>query len=273
MRKTIYFIVYVVVAVIGLLLLIFNHQALETRALAVVLHDIVIAGGIIFIVPGVVMLLSSLRPKHDALGNVITRPWFSTLIGVLALIWGITMICMPDGFIGNLNITLGVSLILAGVAQIIWIVKSASSTILRFIVPAAAIAVGILLLTILNHYPDNGKSAQMAAILSGISFMVWSVNGIVSLRSPGVARAAHEAAKEERKSEKEQRKADKEAALDARKEEEKELKAKEAGKPEDSDKETGASEKEENNAGPGSADSAPMEEKTDKNPSVESEVK
>lgn len=217
MKKTVYFITYVVVAVIGLLLLIFNHQALETRALAVVLHDIIIAGGIIFIIPGIVMLAMSLKPKHDEMGNVITRPWFSTLIGVLALIWGITMICMPDGFIGNLNITLGISLILAGVAQMIWIVKSSSSTFFRFIVPSAVIAIGIVLLSVLNHYPDNGQSAQMACIISGITFMVWGVNGIVALRSPGVAHAAHEAAKEERKSEKEQRKADEKAAKEERK--------------------------------------------------------
>ena len=208
MKKAVYFITYLVVAVIGLLLLIFNNQATLSESLAVTLHNILIAGGIIFILPGVALLLMTLRPKRDESGNIVTRPWISTLIAAISLIWGITMVCMPYGFLHNLNITLGVSLLLAGIAQMVWIVKTASSTFWRFIIPFLVIVAGILVVSVFNQ-SDNGSNAQIATIISGISFIAWGVNGFISLRSPGVAHAAHEAAKKEHKAEKAEAKAEK----------------------------------------------------------------
>ncbi|MDE5869642.1 MAG: hypothetical protein K2H18_05370, partial [Muribaculaceae bacterium] len=86
------------------------------------------------------------------------------------------------------------------------------------IVPALTVVVGILVCSVLNHYPDNGKSAQIGAIISGVMLLIWGVNGFFSLRSKRVVAAADKAAKVERKAEKEERKAQKEQAKEAQKE-------------------------------------------------------
>ena len=205
MKKALYSLCYAVGLAIGILLCIFNYQALNADH--PMLRYILIATGIIFIIPGVVQLISSLHPKRDDAGNILKRSWYSTLIAILALLWGISILCMPDGFAGNLSITLGVSVILAGLAQIVWIVRSAESTFLRFIIPLLTIASGLVVVTLLNNYPDDGHSAQMGCIVSGITLVVWSVNGFMALRSKRVVAAADKAAKSEKKADRAEEKA------------------------------------------------------------------
>lgn len=208
MKKVLYACSYIAALVIGVLMLIFNYQALNSDQ--PVLRALVIASGVLFIVPAVILLLASLSPKRDDKGEIIKRPWFTTVIAVLALIWGILMICMPSGLLGNLNITLGISLILVGIAQVIWIIKSKESTFWRFIIPILSVCVGIITLTLLNNYPDAGNSAQWAAIVSGLTLVLWGINGFASLRSKRILAVEHEAGKNERKAEKEEKKAEKE---------------------------------------------------------------
>jgi len=180
MRKTIYSLCYLAGAAVGIMLCIFNYMTLKPDH--PILTYLMIATGIIFIIPGIAQLISSLHPKRDTSGNIVERRWYSTIIAVLALLWGISILCMPDGFVGNLSITIGVSVILAGIAQIVWIVRSAGSTFLRFIIPLLTIAAGITAITIFNHYPDHGHSAQTACILCGITLVVWAGNGFMALR-------------------------------------------------------------------------------------------
>lgn len=121
MRKIIYALVYLIALVAGVCLLVFNHQAMEeTRP---VLRYVIMGAGVAFVIPGICFLIASLRPRRDSNGVVVSRPWFSTIMGVIALVWGILLLCMPSGFLGNLNISLGVSLIIVSLAQIVWIVK------------------------------------------------------------------------------------------------------------------------------------------------------
>ncbi len=216
MKKTLFFICYVVGMLIGVMLLIFNYEAMNRDQ--AMLQYTMIAAGVIFIIPGIFQLISSLSPKKDEFGNILPRKWYSTVVAVIALLWGIYILIMPLGYKDNLSITLGISLILAGVAQAVWIVKTSESTFLRFIVPVVTVVVGILVCSVLNHYPDNGKSAQIGAIISGVMLLIWGVNGFFSLRSKRVVAAADKAAKVERKAEKEERKAQKEQAKEARKE-------------------------------------------------------
>lgn len=229
MKKVIYFICYVVGLLIGVSLLIFNYEAMD-RDQTVLRYTLLIAG-VLFVIPGLIQLIASLRPKRDENGNILPHKWYTTVVAVLALLWGIYMLIFPLGYNNNLSITLGVSLILAGLAQGVWIVRTSESTFLRFIVPIVTIAVGVLVCTVFNHYPDNGKSAQIGAIISGIMLIIWGVNGFFSLRSKRVVAAADRAAKEERKVVKEERKAEKiqakadaKAASEAEKEKEKEEK-------------------------------------------------
>lgn len=215
MKKTLYFICYVIGLLLGVLLLVFNYEAMNRDQ--TVLRYTMMATGIIFIIPGVIQLISSLVPKRDEFGNILPRKWYATVVAILALLWGIYILIFPLGYNDTLSISLGVSLILAGLAQTVWIVKTSESTVLRFIVPLVTIGLGVVIIAFLNKY-DNGKSAQIAAIVSGIMMIIWGVNGFFSLRSKRVVAAADKAARIERKAEKEERKTAKAEAKEEAKE-------------------------------------------------------
>lgn len=205
MKKVIYFICYVVGMLIGVSLLIFNYEALDKTP--TMLRYTMMAAGICFIIPGIIQLIASLHPKKDENGNILPHKWYTTLVAIVALLWGIYILLFPTGYNNDFSITLGVSIVLVGLAQAVWIVRTSESTFLRFIVPCVSVILGILICTVFNSYPDTGKSAQTAAILSGIMLLVWGVNGFFSLRSKRVVAAADKAAHLERKAEKEERKA------------------------------------------------------------------
>ena len=137
MKKTLFFICYVVGMLIGVMLLIFNYETMNRDQ--TLLRYAMLATGVIFIIPGVFQLIASLSPKKDENGNILPRKWYSTVIAVIALLWGIYILIMPLGYDGSLRITLGVSLVLAGVAQAAWIVRTAESTFLRFLVPSVTV--------------------------------------------------------------------------------------------------------------------------------------
>ncbi|MBD5183507.1 MAG: hypothetical protein HDS97_01240 [Bacteroidales bacterium] len=232
MKKVIYFICYVVGLLLGAGILIFNYQALDKSP--DVLNILMIAVGVLFIVPALIQLISLLFPKKDEFGNILPHKWYSTIVAILALLWGIYMLIFPLGYDDSLSISLGISLMLAGLAQIVWIVRSSESTFLRFIIPILTIAVGVIDLTVFNHYPDEIHGAQTAAIISGIMMIIWGVNGFFSLRSKRVIAAGHKAEKEERKTVKEERKAAKEEAKQQAKALEESPAAPEEGKKEES---------------------------------------
>lgn len=216
MKKVIYFICYVIATLIGVSLLIFNYETLDRDQS--MLRYTMVAAGVIFIIPAIIQLISSLIPKKDEHGNILPKKWYTTVVAILALLWGIYILLFPLGYNNEFNYTLGISLILIGFAQAAWIIRTSESTFLRFIVPVVAVVLGVLIFTIFNHTPDAGKSAQIGAILSGIMIVIWGINGFLSLRSKRVVAAADKAAHIERKNVKEERKAEKEARKEAEKE-------------------------------------------------------
>lgn len=216
MKKALFFICYLIGLLIGAMLLIFNAQALDRDP--VTLRYTMMAAGVIFIIPALIQLLSSLSPKRDELGNILPRKWYAVIVAVLALLWGIYILIFPTGYANTLAITLGVSLILAGIAQAVWIVRTAESTFLRFIVPIVTLVVGVVICVFLSADSGSGKDDQLSAIISGIMLVVWGVNGFMSLRSKRVVAAADKAAKTERKAEKEERRAEKAQAKETAKE-------------------------------------------------------
>lgn len=214
MKKALFFICYLIGLLIGAMLLIFNAQALDRDPVA--LRFAMLAAGVIFIIPALIQLLSSLSPKRDEFGNILPRKWYATIVAVLALLWGIYILIFPTGYDNTLAVTLGVSLILAGIAQAVWIVRTAESTFLRFIVPIVTLVVGVVICAFLSADSGSGKDDQISAIISGIMLVVWGVNGFMSLRSKRVVAAADKAAKVERMAEKEERKAEKAQAKEQR---------------------------------------------------------
>lgn len=180
MRKLIYFITYLAALALGVTLLIFNHQALEDER--PVLHIAMIAAGVIFVVPGIVLLLASLRGGSAKGGN--RRPVLSTILGIASLVWGVLILVMPDGLLGRLNITLGVSLFIAAFAQIVWIVRGRRANgapVWIYLLPLAVAVAGVAVIMLPIDWENPGAESRTGCIVSGIAFTLWAINGFLSL--------------------------------------------------------------------------------------------
>lgn len=183
MRKLVLLITYIAALMIGVLFLIFNQQA-RLMADPSTLRGLVIATGIIFIIPGIFMLLFSMRPKRNAEGEIITRPWYLTVMSIASLIWGIMCVSMPAMLTKYLAISLGVTLILAGLAQVIWIVQDSrpyGAPGWWYVIPFCVFCAGIIDLTLINDFTQVGNSSATAAIVSGILLMAFAFNGFISI--------------------------------------------------------------------------------------------
>lgn len=215
MKKIIYALTYLAALVIGVCLLVFNQQVVEDAQ--PVLRPVMIAAGVIFVIPGIYFLLSSLRTQRDANGLPVSRPWFSTVVGAISLIWGILLLCMPDGLLGNINISFGVSLIVASIAEIIWIVRGRrvnGAPIWLYILPLITIAAGVYVLLMKADYQNPGNERIWGCIVTGAALILWSINGFMSL--PRRKKTPADIEKEARKLAKQQEKAVKDQAKEAK---------------------------------------------------------
>ncbi len=182
MKKAVYFICYLLAVLVGICLLIFNHEASATDQNT--LHYVFIALGVVFILPGIFILLGSMHQKKDENGNIIQKPIASTITGIISLVWGVLILIMPSGIFGSLNITLGISLIIISLAQIVWIAKGKeknSTPFWLFIIPVLVIAAGVAVLVLKKDFQDPGKEMEIGCIISGIVLLFWGMNGFLSL--------------------------------------------------------------------------------------------
>ena len=185
MKKAIYFIAYLAAAILGILLLIFNRDALSLpETVPATLRGIVLVSGIVLVFPGLLLLLSSFRQRKDENGAPVVRPWYSTLTALVCLIWGITCICAPGFLTEYLAVTIGITLIIAGFGQIVLIVNAArpySAAPWWYAVPFCVACVGVISILLIYDTDSLDRSASTAAVVAGISLVVYCVNGIVSL--------------------------------------------------------------------------------------------
>lgn len=185
MKKTTYFIVSLAAVVLGLLLLICNQAPLG-EAFPGGIRGIVIAAGVLFIFGGVVNFIYSMRPRYNAEGVMQTRPWYLTAMSIAAMFWGILLVCLSATFTYTLAVTAGVSLILAGLAQWIYIYSQREPNGAAgwwYVIPFCTIGAGIVDVTLINDYNNLAQSSSTAAILSGILLLCLGVNGFISLNS------------------------------------------------------------------------------------------
>lgn len=183
MKKTTYFLVYAATLVIGVLLLIFSQEPL-TSVVPTALRGVMVTIGIVSTAAGVICLLLSMRRKRDADGVPASRPWYMTAMSICAIFWGILLICMPATFTGILPITLGVTLIIAGLAQGMWIIGASrpyGASGWWYVVPFCVIGAGIVDITLVNDYSNMAQSGSTACVLSGILLLCYGVNGFISL--------------------------------------------------------------------------------------------
>lgn len=183
MKKATYLMVYLASLVLGLLLLIFSREPL-TVEYSESLRGVVLAGGVVFALAGGICLLVSMRPKKDADGIPVNRPWYQTAMAISSIFWGVLLLCMSATFSYMLAVTSGISLILAGLAGVMWIVDAAQpygASGWWYIVPIAVFGAGIVDITLVNDYTNFAQSSSTAAIVSGILLLCFSVNGLFSL--------------------------------------------------------------------------------------------
>lgn len=185
MKKATYFIVYTATLVIGVLLLIFSQEPM-TRTDPVSLRTVVIASGIVYIAIGIISFLFSLRKKETPEGVIKTRPWYLTAMSIAAIFWGSLIIVMSRPMTTTLAVTLGISLIIASFAQVIWIAGTTHTSGVSgwwYIIPFCVLGAGIIDITLVNDYANTGKSSSVACILSGILLLCYSLNGFISLKN------------------------------------------------------------------------------------------
>lgn len=184
MKKFILYITYIAAALIGLMLLIFSQQA-ASIATPVAINALIIIIGVIFLIPGIGLLLASMRQKHDKDGKPINRNWLIILIAAIALIWGILSVSMTGILVKILPITLGITLIIAGIVQIIWIASTPKQYKQRawwYIVPLVVIGVGIICILVVNAISMIGKASAIACIITGFALIIFAIGGFISLK-------------------------------------------------------------------------------------------
>lgn len=184
MKKFILYITYSAAFILGILLLIFSQQALSI-ATPTIINILIIIIGVIFLIPGIGLLLASMRQKHDENGNPINRNWIIVLIAAIALIWGILSVSMTGILVKILPITLGITLIIAGIVQIIWMATTPKKFKQKFwwyIFPIVVIGVGLVCIIVVNSMEVIGKASALACIIAGLSLIVFSIGGYLSLK-------------------------------------------------------------------------------------------
>ena len=190
MKGRTYIFAYLSALVIGILLLVFHDQP-------GLYEGVVIAMGALIIIPSAIMLISSLKPRKKSATGASSRTWYGLVASIAGLIFGIWMLCMPTFFINASIYTLGVVMILAGVAGIMFVINAARPAPVQFawlIVPVLSVAAGLVIM-----FLGPQTVANCAGLVTGIVLIVYAVNGFTSSAREGrIARAvANEVAREQ----------------------------------------------------------------------------
>ncbi len=134
---------------------------------------LVIAIGILFIVPGVWSLLNYLFNRRDAFSP---KPSFP-IEAAGSILFGAWLVAMPGFFVNIFMYILGALLVIAGIQQIVFLVRARRWSTVRwgfYIVPALILLAGILILA----YPF--EAAANTFIIFGIAAMVYGVSELVN---------------------------------------------------------------------------------------------
>lgn len=182
MKKIAFLLTYIAALVIGVLFLIFSPQATATEASGCI-RGLMTAVGIILIIPGFVSLIKSMVPQRDANGVIKTLPWYITACSIASLAWGIMILCIPS-MDNYLSITLGITLIVAALGQVIFIVQASrpyGASLAWYVIPLCVLGVGIVDMCLVNDYQSASIGNGTAAIITGIALLFWAANGLLSL--------------------------------------------------------------------------------------------
>lgn len=173
MKSKPYFFTYLCALIIGVLLLVFTGQT-------ELFKWIVIAIGVLLIIPSVGSVIDGLVPAKDVQGHrSVPKPWYLVAMGVAGIVFGVILICMPGFFAGYIVYTLGIILILCGLAQIVFMSVAASVVGTNkwfYVMPWLTFIAGIVVLFLGPSGIEN-----IVTVLTGIFLIVYSVNGFMQM--------------------------------------------------------------------------------------------
>lgn len=196
MKKQASLITYVAALVIGIILLVLNEKV-------ELLNGVVIAMGVVITVPSALLLISTFIGKKDAAGVRTYPAWYTVVVSLAGLVLGIWMLCMPTFFRDITVYTLGVGLVLVGIAQILFIGNASrpyGTNPWWYIVPILAVTGGLIICFI------GPKDVNTWAVLTtGVLLIVYAVNGIAALGRESKEHKEIEAEKEFTRQEEEKR--------------------------------------------------------------------
>lgn len=171
MKKTASLVTYIAACVIGIILLALHEQVQLFKG-------IVIAMGVLITVPSAIMFISSFFSKKNPDGTITMPSWYSIVVACAGLVLGIWMLVMPSFFELAMIYTLGVILILVGLAQIVFFYNASrpyGANPLWYCIPVLAIAGGFIVIFI----GPQGVNTW-ATIVTGIILIVYAVNGMAA---------------------------------------------------------------------------------------------
>ena len=169
MKKTASLITYLSACVIGIILLALHEQV-------ALFKGIVIAMGILITVPSAIMFFASFASKKNPDGTLTYPAWYTIVVACAGLVLGIWMLVMPSFFEFAMIYTLGVVLILVGMAQLVFIFNASrpfGANPLWYCIPVLTIAGGFIVIFI----GPKGMNSW-ATIVTGIILIVYAINGI-----------------------------------------------------------------------------------------------
>lgn len=162
---------YLSALIIGILLLVFCDKA-------DLLQGIIIAMGIVILIPSIVMLIRCIVPKKEKDGTRDTTSWYSVMVAIAGLALGAWLLISPGFFINATVYTLAAVVILAGIVGWVFIVQHSrpyGASIGWYVVPALMICGGVVLCLL------GTKVLGMAAnITAGVLLVVYAVNGMAA---------------------------------------------------------------------------------------------
>lgn len=169
MRSSTSWLTIFVTALVGILMIVW-HSRLE------ILSWIVIAVGLMFIIPGIYNLISGFIEKRDCGdGTTCRRATGSSVIVSLGCIaFGVWMVVQPGFFVGLTAYLFAAVLVLYGIYEIIlmsWLSKPYSMPFGFYIIPVILIAAGIVILCTTVRTMNS-----VVVLLTGIMLLGAAVN-------------------------------------------------------------------------------------------------
>lgn len=157
----------IVVFIVGILLIVW-HDRVD------ILSWIVIAVGLMLIIPAIYSIISAIIRKKSDLKHSASSSTVVSSIAALAL--GVWMVCVPDFFVGFLAYVFGAILIFYGVFHIVMISLLNRQFVMPFwfyIIPILMVIAGIVILCTSVRTINS-----VVVLIMGISLVASSVNSL-----------------------------------------------------------------------------------------------